>query len=61
MTQYLYMVRMSLAPWGRPSVPVLSERHLGFSKKRHGGKTQVLLKDLNDDKWYEMTGKKIAE
>lgn len=50
-----------IGPMGPALVPVLDERHLKAFKKRHGGKTQVLLKDLNDDKWYEMTGKKMAE
>ena len=50
-----------IGPMGKALVPVLDERHLKTFKKRHGGKTQVLLKDLNDDKWYEITGKKMAK
>ncbi|ACN14558.1 putative NosL protein [Desulforapulum autotrophicum HRM2] len=50
-----------IGPMGPALVPVLDERHLKVFKKRHGGKTQVLLEDLNDAKWYEMTGRKMAE
>ena len=50
-----------IGPMGPALVPVLDEHHLEVFKKRHGGKTQVLLKELNDDRWYEMTGKKMAE
>jgi nitrous oxide reductase accessory protein NosL len=50
-----------IGPMGPALVPVLNERHLEVFKKRHGGKTQVFLKDLNDDRWYEITGRKIAE
>lgn len=50
-----------IGPMGPALVPVLDERYLEVFKKRHGGKTQVLLKDLTDDRWYEMTGRKIAE
>lgn len=50
-----------IGPMGKALVPVLDERYLKVFKKRHGGKTQVLIKDLNDDRWYEITGKKMAE
>jgi nitrous oxide reductase accessory protein NosL len=50
-----------IGPMGPALVPVLDERHLKAFKNRHGGKTQVLLKDLNDDRWFEMTGRKVAE
>ncbi len=50
-----------IGPMGPALVPVLDERHLKVFKRRHGGKTQVLLNDLNDARWYEMTGRKMAE
>lgn len=50
-----------IGPMGPALVPVLDEHHLKVFKKRHGGNTQVLLKELNDAKWYEMTGRKMAE
>lgn len=50
-----------IGPMGPALVPVLDERHLKVFKRRHGGKTQVRLLDLNDARWVEMTGKKMAE
>ena len=50
-----------IGPMGPALVPVLDERTLKVFKKRHGGKTQVMLNDLNDDRWYKMTGKKMAK
>lgn len=50
-----------IGPMGPALVPVLDERHLRVFKRRHGGKTQVRLLDLNDARWYEMTGRKMAE
>lgn len=50
-----------IGPMGPALVPILDEHHLKVFKKRHGGKTQVLLKDMNDAKWYEMTGRKMAK
>ncbi len=50
-----------IGPMGPALVPLLDERTLKVFKKRHGGKTQVMLNELNDDRWYEMTGRKMAE
>ena len=50
-----------IGPMGPALVPVLDERTLKVFKKRHGGKTQVMLNDLNDDRWYKMTGRKMAK
>jgi nitrous oxide reductase accessory protein NosL len=50
-----------IGPMGPALVPVMDELHLKAFKKRHGGNTQVLLKELTDDRWYEMTGRKMAE
>lgn len=50
-----------IGPMGPAFVPVLDENYLKVFKKRHGGTHQILLKDLNDAGWYEMTGKKMAK
>ncbi len=50
-----------IGPMGPALVPVLDERHLKVFKRRHGGKIQVRLLDLNDARWYEMTGRNMAE
>lgn len=50
-----------IGPMGPALVPVLDENYLKVFKKRHGGKTRVLLKDLDDAKWYEMTGRKMEK
>jgi len=48
-----------IGPMGPALVPVMDENYLKVFKKRHGGKSQFLLKDLDDDKWLEMTGRKM--
>jgi len=39
----------------------MDENYLKVFKKRHGGKLQFLLNNMNDDKWFEMTGRKIEK
>jgi nitrous oxide reductase accessory protein NosL len=48
-----------IGPMGPALVPVMDENYLKVFKKRHGGKSQFLLNDMDDDKWLEMTGRKI--
>jgi len=48
-----------IGPMGPALVPVMDENYLKVFKKRHGGKSQFFLKDMDDDKWLEMTGRKI--
>ena len=50
-----------IGPMGPALVPVMDENYLKVFKKRHGGKSQFLLNDMNDDKWFEMTGRKIEK
>ncbi|WP_300456870.1 nitrous oxide reductase accessory protein NosL [Desulfobacula sp.] len=50
-----------IGPMGPALVPVNDENYLTVFKKRHGGKTQFLLKNLTDVKWYEMTGRKMVK
>ena len=48
-----------VGPMGPAVVPVMNEDYLKVFKKRHGGKFQFFLDDMNDDQWLKMTGKKI--
>ena len=48
-----------IGPMGPALVPVMDENYLKVFKKRHGGKSQFFLNDMDDDKWFEMTGRKI--
>ena len=50
-----------IGPMGPALVPVMDENYLKVFKKRHGGKLQFLLNNMNDDKWFEMTGRKIEK
>ena len=50
-----------IGPMGPALVPVMDEHSLKAFKKRHGGKTEFFLMDLNDDKWLEITGKKMLK
>ena len=50
-----------IGPMGPALVPVMDENHLKVLKKRHGAKTDFLLKDINDANWFEMTGKMIRQ
>ena len=46
-----------IGPMGPALVPVMDENSLKIFKKRHGGKSQFLLNDMDGDKWLEMTGR----
>ena len=48
-----------IGPMGPALVPVMDEDYLKVFKKRHGAKSQFLLNDMDDDKWLEMTGRKM--
>ena len=50
-----------IGPMGPALVPVLDENSLKVFKKRHGGKSHFLLNEMNDDKWSNMTGRKIGK
>ena len=50
-----------IGPMGPALVPVMDENYLKVFKKRHGGKSRFLLNDMDDDKWLEMTGRKIEK
>lgn len=50
-----------IGPMGPALVPVLDENYLKVFEKRHGGKTHIRLKDMNDARWHEMTGKKMVK
>ena len=50
-----------IGPMGPALVPVMNENYLKVFKKRHGGKSEFSLNNLNDTKWFEMTGKKMHQ
>ena len=50
-----------IGPMGPALVPVMDDNYLKVFKKRHGGKSRFFLNDMNDDKWFEMTGRKIGK
>jgi copper chaperone NosL len=50
-----------IGPMGPTLVPVMDENYLKVFKKRHGGKLQFLLDEMDDGKWLEMTGRKIEK
>jgi nitrous oxide reductase accessory protein NosL len=50
-----------IGPMGPALVPVKDGNSLTVFKKRHGGKTHFLLKDLTDVKWHEITGRKMVK
>ena len=50
-----------IGPMGPALVPVMDENYLKVFKKRHGGKSQFLLNEMDDDKWLEMTDRKIEK
>ena len=50
-----------VGPMGPALVPVMDENYLKVFKKRHGGKSQFFLNDMDDAKWLEMTGRKIEK
>ena len=47
-----------IGPMGPALVPVKGEKALKVFIRRHGGKGTFLLKDLNDEKWGKITGRK---
>ncbi len=48
-----------IGPMGPALVPVMDAASVKVFKKRHGGKTEFLLKDMSDARWFEITGKKM--
>jgi len=50
-----------VGPMGPALVPVKDAQSLEVFKQRHGGRTEFLLEELDDAKWFEMTGKKMVK
>jgi nitrous oxide reductase accessory protein NosL len=50
-----------IGPMGPALVPVKGEKALEAFKRRHGGKTIFRMDEMNDDKWYAITGRKAAK
>ena len=50
-----------IGPMGPALVPVKGEKALEAFKRRHGGKAVFRLDEMNDDKWYAITGRKAAK
>jgi nitrous oxide reductase accessory protein NosL len=50
-----------IGPMGPALVPVKGEKALEAFKRRHGGKTVFRLDQMNDEKWYAITGRKAAK
>jgi copper chaperone NosL len=50
-----------IGPMGPALVPVKGEKALEAFKRRHGGKTVFRMDEMNDDKWYAITGRKAAK
>jgi nitrous oxide reductase accessory protein NosL len=48
-------------PMGWEPVPLMSKKDLEPFKRRHGAKTVFHLKELSDEKWEKITGRKIEE
>jgi nitrous oxide reductase accessory protein NosL len=48
-----------VGPMGPALVPLKNEADLAVFKKRHGGTAVFRLGDLDDQKWQEITGKKV--
>ncbi len=48
-------------PMGPEPVPLASEKDLEAFDKRHGSKAVFSLKDLTEDKWENMTGRKPSD
>ena len=49
-----------IGPMGPALVPVTDDKSLAVFQKRHGGQTVFLLEGMNDTRWFEITGKKMA-
>jgi nitrous oxide reductase accessory protein NosL len=50
-----------IGPMGPALVPVKGEKALEAFKRRHGGKAVFRMDEMNDDKWYAITGRKAAK
>jgi len=50
-----------IGPMGSALVPLKDEVSLKVFKQRHGGKTTFRLKEMNDARWYTITGKKAGK
>jgi copper chaperone NosL len=50
-----------IGPMGPALVPVMNAQFLDTFKRRHGGKTQFLLETLDDNKWFEITGRRLED
>jgi copper chaperone NosL len=50
-----------IGPMGPALVPVEGEKALDAFKRRHGGKAVFRMDEMNDDKWYAITGRKAVK
>ncbi len=50
-----------IGPMGPALVPVKGKKALDAFKRRHGGKTVFRMDEMNDDKWYAITGRTAAK
>ena len=50
-----------IGPMGPALVPVKDESSLKVFKQRHGGKTQFRLQEMDDARWFEITGKRAGK
>jgi len=60
--QSVYWVAGSdvIGPMGPALVPLKNEQDLVVFKKRHGAKAVFRLSEMTDEKWQQLTGKKVA-
>jgi copper chaperone NosL len=49
-----------VGPMGPALVPILDEKQVEIFKRRHGGKAVFRLGEMTDEKWQQLTGKKVA-
>jgi nitrous oxide reductase accessory protein NosL len=50
-----------IGPMGPALVPLQDEDSLKTFKQRHGGKTTFRLEEMDDTRWYSITGKKAGK
>lgn len=50
-----------VGPMGPALVPVKDERSMKAFMQRHGGKTHFRLEQMDDDRWFSITGKKAGK
>ncbi len=50
-----------IGPMGPAMVPLKDERSMEVFIRRHGGKTHFRLEQMDDDRWFSITGKKAGK